>query len=266
MASLAKGFGYIGSLGDISAYRMQGVDRIVVRTKGGASKDKIRNHPSFVRTRENNQEWKACTMAARMVNNAMLPVKHLADHNYAGALTAVCKSIQLDESVSRRGERGIPFSQSLYKLEGFGLNKYHVFDAILRHPLQYEIGRQTGTAIVQLPRIMPGINLQNPRKQAMFRFVFTLGMLPDVVFQPGIQAYKPVTDIQPNSYAVANTPWCAFEAGCDAQQLLLSVNGWQMQEHLSLILAAGVEFGQPVSTTEVKTTKYAGAAKLLKLV
>lgn len=266
MASLAKGLGYTGSLGSISAYRMQGVDRIVVRTKGGASREKIRTHPAFEHTRENNQEWKACTSAARMVNYAMFPVKKLADHNYAGALTAVCKSIQLDERVNRKGERGVPFSQSLYKLEGFGLNKYNVFDSILRHPLQYEIDRSAGTATVQLPAIMPGINLHNPRKQAMFRFVFTLGMLSDIVFQPGIKDYKPVTEINPHSYAEVSTPWYAFETGCDAQQLLLSVKNWQAQPHISLVLAAGVEFGQPVSNTEVKFTKYAGAAKVLKVV
>ncbi|MBL7746061.1 MAG: hypothetical protein JNM19_01430, partial [Chitinophagaceae bacterium] len=75
MAMLANGPGYTGSLGDLSAYRMQGVDRIVLRTKGGASRDRIRTHPNFVRTRENNQEWKACTMASRMVNMALGPVR-----------------------------------------------------------------------------------------------------------------------------------------------------------------------------------------------
>lgn len=266
MAFLANGPGYTGSLGDLSAYRMQGVDRIVVRRKGGPSRNKIRSHPNFERTRENNQEWKACTIATRTVGFAIAPVKPLADHNYSGALTGLCKSIQVDDSVSLRGERGVLFSQSLYKLEGFGLNKYHVFDGIMRHPLEYEMDRQAGTEAVQLPAILPGINLYNPRKQAMFRFVFTLGMLPDIVFEQDRKEYKPVAEIAPNSYAVGYTPWCAFEAGCNEQEVMLSIESWQAVPGVSLILAAGVEFGQPLNSTEVKPTKYAGAAKVLKLV
>jgi len=266
MAYLTKGPGYTGSLGDLSAYRMQGVDRIVLRTKGGASRDKIRSHPSFERTRENNREWKACIMAAKMVSNAIAPIKQLADHNYSGGLNAVCKSIQVDDSVSVRGERGIPFSQSLYKLEGFGLNKYHVFDGILRHPLQYEIDRQAGTATVQMPEILPGINLQNPRKQAMFRFVFSLGVITDIVFDPAQKIYKPAEELPTNHLAFTSTSWYAYEAGAEAQQITLSVNGWQPQPAHSLVLSAGVDFGQPVNSREIRSTKYGGAAKVLRLV
>ncbi len=266
MAILANGSGYTGSLGDMSAYRMQGVDRIVLRTKGGASRDKIRNHPSFVRTRENNQEWKACTMAFRMVNSALGPVRLLGDYNYSGTLTGLCKSVQQDETISIRGERGIPFSQNLYKLEGFGLNKYHVFDSILRHPLTCEMDRPAGTAIIQLRATEPGINLRNPRKLAMFRFVFSMGVIADIVFDPAQKIYKPAVELPANHLVFASTPWCAYEAGSEAQQVLLSINGWQPQSTHSLLLAAGVDFGQPVNNTEIRSTKYAGAAKVLRLV
>lgn len=266
MATLAGGLAYTGSLGSLSAYRMQGVDRIVIRTKGGASREKIRNHPDFERTRENNQEWKACTMATRMVREAILPIRQLADYNYAGPLTAVCKSIQKDESTSENGKRAVLFSQSRHKLEGFGLNKYTSFDSILSHPLQYEIDRPGGTATIQVPEIIPGINLQNPRKQAMFRFIFTLARLSDIVFREDRKEFMPVTNFHPNSFKVEYTPWYTYEGGCKAQAVSLSLNNWQEQPDMSLLFAAGVDFGQPVSATEVKTTKYAGAAKVLKLV
>jgi hypothetical protein len=42
----------------------RGIERLVVRTKGGASREKIRTHPRLERTRKNNQEWEAGNKAA----------------------------------------------------------------------------------------------------------------------------------------------------------------------------------------------------------
>lgn len=39
--------------------------------------------------------------------------------------------------------------------------------------------------------------------------------------------------MQPNSYAVAYIPWCAFGAGCDEQEVLKFVGILYMQERRS---------------------------------
>ncbi len=263
MAFLAEGPGYTGTIGTLSHYRMRGVDRIVVRRKSGPSREKIQTEPCFERLRENNQEWKACTMAAKLINTCMAPLKILADYNYTGPLAGVCKSIQLDETIHETGKRGVLFSQYAYKLEGFGFNKYNYFDSILRHPLQYTIARSTGTATVQLPAIQPGFNLNNPRKQALYRFVFALGILSDVFFREDKKMFMPVADI--TGKTEVNTRWYSWQENCEAQQLSLSLNNWKDLEKVSLLLGAGIEFGQPGINNNVISTKYAGAAKLLKL-
>jgi hypothetical protein len=85
-------------------------------------------------------------------------------------------------------------------------------------------------------------------------------------FYPAQKLYKPEVELPANHLVFANTPWCAYEAGGEAQQVLLSVNDWQPKPDHSLVLAAGVDFGQPVNSTEIRSTKYGGAAKVLRLV
>jgi hypothetical protein len=203
-------------------------------------------------------------LAVRSVNLSLHGARHLADYNYTGALASVCKSIQADDGLREKGRRAILFSQSHYKLEGFGLNKYNPFDTVLKHPLQYELDAATGTALVDLPDIIPGIHLINPMKQPFYRIVFVLGAVSDIIYNEERKMYRPVSDVA-NSRNLVRTGWYTSKEKCGAQPLSLALNSWQLQPGVSLILSAGVEFGQPVHGGEMQFTKYAGAAKILKL-
>jgi hypothetical protein len=264
MAILKGVLAYTGSMGGLSAYRMRGVDHIVLREKGGPRKVQVKNHPNFDLTRRNNEEWKACMSAVSSVNLSLHGTRHLADYNYTGALSSVCKSIQADDGLREKGRRAILFSQSPYKLEGFGLNKYNPFDTVLKHPLQYELDAATGTALVELPDIIPGIHLINPMKQPFYRIVFVLGCIADIIYDEQRKMYRPVTNVA-NGRNLARTDWYTSKEKCGAQPLSLALNNWQLQAGVSLILSAGVEFGQPLQGGEIQFTKYAGAAKILKL-
>jgi hypothetical protein len=50
-------------MGNISVYTRCDLDQIFLRTKGGASRQKIKTSDSFVRTHELklNKEWRACS-------------------------------------------------------------------------------------------------------------------------------------------------------------------------------------------------------------
>jgi hypothetical protein len=150
--------GLTGSFGGLSAYRMRGSNKIILRQKGGATKERIQKDKSFALTRRYNQEWKACILAARQITHALYPVKHLADFNYSGSLNGLCKSIQKDATTAPLGQRPVLLSQQFFKLEGFSLNRENSFESIVKHPLQYDIDRAIGRAVVQLPELIPGIN------------------------------------------------------------------------------------------------------------
>ena len=62
MARLTGNFDFTGKLGNISAYKINGTGKTVLRTKGGASKHKIKHHPAFINTRRNNAEFGGASM------------------------------------------------------------------------------------------------------------------------------------------------------------------------------------------------------------
>ena len=60
MPFLEGPFAFTGKLDMLSAYRMRGVDKIVVRRKGGPSREKIKTGASFANTRRTMSEFGGC--------------------------------------------------------------------------------------------------------------------------------------------------------------------------------------------------------------
>ena len=60
MARLKGPFTFAGSIGNIRSYYDKKKKCYILATKGGSSKELIENNPSFARTRENMNEFKAC--------------------------------------------------------------------------------------------------------------------------------------------------------------------------------------------------------------
>lgn len=264
MAFQSGPFGYIGTIDDLSAYRMRGVDRIVVRKKSGVSKERIQNDYRYSRTRDSNQEWKACTMGMRAVRSAVNS-GHIGDYNYTGDIVRVCKAVQVRETVHQKGQRSVLFSTSPFLLEGFIFNKYTKFNDVLRNTPECTVNRETGTALVKIPELVPGESLRNPLKQAMFCIHIILGAVPDIVFNDTDKVFKPAHTVQTHKINIS-TPWYTTQKGAPEQDMTIALPNWENKPGLSLVLTAGIRFGQPVSATEVEYTKYANAYKILKVV
>jgi hypothetical protein len=265
MAKLTGGFTFKGSLGEISAYRMRGTDFTILRHKGGPPKERIKRHPNFEQTRRNNEEWKGCVLAVKSLIRAVYGVKHLADYNYAASLQALCKSIQSADTIQEKGKRSISFSQQQHRLEGFGFNREHFFETLLRNPLQFSVDKTAGTATVEIPQLIPGINFHNPKKEPHYRLIFMLGIVPDIVYDESNKLYLPVSNDLPHP-AIAKTPWHCWKEGSGPQTLQVNLQNLIPAEGLTLVLAAGAEFGRPYTITEIRPVKYAGTARILKVV
>ena len=64
MAGQEPGFGFAGSLHNISACKKRDMDT-VIHSKGGPSKTMIKSHPSFEVTRKNNKEFGGRSTASK---------------------------------------------------------------------------------------------------------------------------------------------------------------------------------------------------------
>lgn len=262
MAILNNALGFTGRLQNVTAYKMKGSDKIILRAKGGASKTKIMHSPTFARTRENFTEFGGCARVTKDIRLAIHAVKHLADFNFTGALNALAKTIQLMDNTNARGERGILISQYRYLLEGFQLNRSHTFDSVVRHPLRYTMDRETVSATVQLPELIPGLNLHIPWYNPVFRFVTALGVVPDRTFTgPGYgmrndTAHFPVAS-ECSGWHSINKP---VTAGTIALQLDVTSS---VPAECTMLLSVGIEMGIPVSDAVTDVVKRVGCGKIL---
>lgn len=253
-----------GSLGDLSFYHMQGVDKIVVRRKGGASKDHIRHSPAFATPRLYMSEFGGCSKMGKEVRFMLHPMKAMADYNFSGFINKALKAVQKLDGTSDLGRRAITLSKYPSLLTGFSLNKYTTFDSVVRTPVTYTIDREKRSAQVNIPRLLRDINFFPNNKHTRFRMVVCLGIVPDFTFNPVKGKYEPPAwyDSRYDAETVYS-PWYAALKGSPEATLNIAADQVPPDESYSLMLTVGVQFGSPMEDDVVAPVKRAGAAKIL---
>jgi len=262
MAKMNGDFSFTGRLGNLSAYRMKGVEQVVLRTIGGPKKGKIKRNPSCAGILRNATEFGGPAKAAKSIRNALFPVLHLTNRHLQSSFTELAKEVQKMDTVSQKGERNVWLSQHGEVLEGFDFHTKTPFSSIIPQTPVASISRDTISASVQLPALLPGINFFVPGTFGLFRCVVVLGVMHDLLYRP--QGYQPAP-YQGLLYPVSvYTDWLPTSMPFAGQQMELSIaDNPVLGESDTLVLAAGVEFGTPVTSTFIKPLPHAGAAKIL---
>jgi hypothetical protein len=167
MAILKNGLQFTGSVGNLSAYTRRGSEKVIIRTKGGASRDKIKKSPNFKRTRESNSDFALCMKVVKGLREAIKPVRHMADYNFTPALSSRTRQVQALDQENGPGKREVYISKHHYLLEGFQLHREFPFDSVISSPLSYNIDRATLSATIHLPQLAPGANINIPWKRPL---------------------------------------------------------------------------------------------------
>ncbi len=257
MASINGPFDFEGPFGNMSAYKMYGSDKVILRQKGGPSKDQIKNAPEFARTRELNTEHQAGMLLTGGIRHALFPVMHLGDPQFTGRLNALGKRVQVQDTVSERGKRNMYFSRCRYMLQGFSLNDIQVFESIVRHPITVRNNREERSSGISIPALIPEVNLFPVTKDPYYRLVISLGIVSDVVFQNGMPMKEDTQEVQ-----IHYTDWTNLGATFPATNIELQLET-ELTESMSLLLAIGVEMGRKDPLNDTRTVKRAGSAKVL---
>ncbi|MBT1712166.1 hypothetical protein KK062_28250, partial [Fulvivirgaceae bacterium PWU5] len=258
---------FTGSLGDLSFYRMRGTDKIVVRRKGGASKETIKKSPKFALPRLYMSEFGGCSTMGKEIRFMMHPMRALADYNFSGFINKSLKLIQKQDSTSKLGQRAIELSKHPKLLEGFQLNKYTTFDSMLRSTLSWSIDAEKGSAKVEIPALVRDINFFPNNRHSKFSITISLGVVPDFKFNQATGKFT-----APKWYDTmygcdyTSSEWHSALKGSPATTLELSLDQLPPEGGYSLMLGIGICFGDSQDAGEVKQIKRAGAAKILAVV
>ncbi|WP_298739796.1 hypothetical protein [uncultured Chitinophaga sp.] len=243
-----------------SVYRMKGSDKLVIRKKGGPTREQVLKSERYERTRENTTEFTGVGIAVRSIRFPLLHVKHLADFNFTSRLTNICSEILKQDKTGARGQRSILLSENRHWLESFSLNKTHAFQSIVASPVSCTINRNSKSAVIKLPRLTPGINVHLPWKQPLYRFSMSLGLVPDIVYEDG--GYNDhAADRQDTGL---DTEWQLAATPFPPQTVELKLNTKHaIKDSHTLVLAIGIGMGKPGANGTVEEVKRAGSAYIL---
>lgn len=266
MAIQDGNMGFTGSMGKISAYKMRGHDKIIMRSKGGASKRQIRTSPDFESTRNLNSEWKAVTLTSAEIRAGLYALKPLADYNTSGPVNAIVKKIQTADTDHPKGKRSILFSRQPDLLSSFSFNRKTLFDSVIRQPLSITIDPSAAVAEVVIPALTPGINFFGNPRYAYYQIVLAFTAVSDYSFDEISGKFDAVCPAMP-VYRSVFTPWVPVNAPQpSATYRLEPFNTDPPVPGMILVFGAGIQYGMPAADGSIQPVPYSGAARILKSV
>ncbi len=138
-------FDIFGTLKGMTFYKTK--DGVLVRTKGGVSKERIKNDPAFQRTRENGAEFAHSAQAGQLVRKSVGHLlKKAKDRRVSSRLLKVMSDVKNLDSTSARGERkvalGLATPEGRQQLKGFDFNIDSKLGTVLRQ--NYTLDPLTG--------------------------------------------------------------------------------------------------------------------------
>jgi hypothetical protein len=261
--------GFVGPVGPVSIYKMRGHDGLVMRTKGGANKKRIKNAPEFELTRKNNSEFGGCSKAGKWIRNDLHALRVVTDYNISGPLNAMMKHIQRLDTESDLGCRNVLLSRNPRLLEGFNFNKKSPFDTIIQNPVHYALSKDEVKATIDIPAIIPGLNFNVPGNFSQYRFIVILSSIPDFYYSTReylfydlnypkevVEAYEDAL-----SYTKTYSDWYPVTNGSAAINFELQLEQKPPLSY-SLMLAIGISFGV-VRGNIIEPVQYVGGGKIL---
>ncbi|MBT1687366.1 hypothetical protein KK078_12415 [Fulvivirgaceae bacterium PWU37] len=267
MPFLEGPFAFTGKLDMLSAYRMRGVDGIVIRRKGGPSREKIKTSPSFKNTRHTMSEFGGCSRLGSYVRLAMHSIRQLSDYNFGSDINSIMRQVQLRDDTGAWGRRKITLSEHARILEGFQTTKKAPsFDSIIRTPVYYTMDRANRAARVEIPELLRDINYFPQNNHAMFRLTITLGIVPDLRYDVPEKEYLPAKWYDQACYAKSvSTAWNPSLEGMGSTALDLAMDMLPPEGGWTLMLAIGIQYGSFRENGKIDEVKRFGAAKILAL-
>lgn len=261
MAQMIPGFMFTGSVSNLSAYKRRDSDKVILRTKGGASKEKIKQLPSFEKTRKINKEFGGRSTTCKWIRRALNPQLPLADYNIAGTLNGLLIPVQKLDTENPYGQRSVCLSKQPSLLSGFSLNQSYPFDSTVRNPVAFTLSRDSLSASVEIPALLPGINFHAPGKHPLYSFVTALGIVPDVVFD-GVEYDVPI-DYNTLGAKPVESAWYPVLNGSPALRIEVSYPIPPPDSAFSIMLSIGIRFGTVADGGVVHQVEHAGSAKVL---
>ena len=257
-----------GGFGTASCYSLPGSDKMIIRTKGGPSKRRMKVGSEFAVVRKHQNEWKACVMFSQALKYALGDVYRLADYNVSPVWNGLGKNIIKTDIENALGERSLLVSAFKQELQGFSLNRNYALNALLAVQPVIQVDIDKLYVSVSFPSFNSTREILNVRKLPYFRIKICFGVLSDIHFVPDNSKgeYKPIHQWGNGLNQSASSEWLFSNDIVPELKLEIQYDekfALNDRENLSYLLSMGIEFGNVGFGGKIEGVKYAGAGKIV---
>ena len=254
---------FTGSIADLTFYKRKDSGKTIVRLKTGPTRKQIQHDPRFRRTDNMCDEWKGCTRSTQWVRRTLHPLDDARDYNFVTQVSKLLKPVQKADAQGVYGQRSVWLSQHRHLLEGFTITLKTPFETLLRTPLACTLAKETGSARVEIPPIITGMNFHPHTPHPYFRIMASLGVVPDIHYTPS--GYAPKMPTGRDLPQVAATGWSGVKKGMEATVLELQLPYTVSYPTYSLVLAVAITFCTPDVLGNIQGVKYCGSGHIASI-
>ncbi|MEI8087858.1 MAG: hypothetical protein WCG93_16725 [Paludibacter sp.] len=238
---------YKGTIGEIRHFKIKGMTGNFAGLNGGATGEQIKSGASFVRTRENMNEFGGCATVGKAIRAGQSQLmKQMSDPQFTGRLTGVVKKINLEDQTEARGYRAILISTQSQYLVGMNFNRNNSFEGSFTGPLETvaSVDRNGVTLTVDPFNAMTEVNA--PAGATHFRFINSISTISDYAYNSVTKVYEPIEPSLNELSKVVYSDYIELVPGTTPAITVLSeLNGSpELTADVSLISCIGIEFYQ----------------------
>jgi hypothetical protein len=258
------GDGLRGKIDGLSFYTMKGVEGTIVRRSSGHTKEKKNTDPKLRNFKLAGEDFSGRARMSKFLMGAFAHQKPMADYNIAGPLIALMKPVQELDGEGDYGARNVKLTAYPHVIKGFSFNKNNTLDTVIRFPVTGTIDRETLSAKVQFPELVPGINFAPSVKQPYYAFRISLAVVPDIIFNQG--RHTPTHPDYPiNCAKSVDSEWFSLQEGSKALEMEVNTIITPPDTNFTLILVAGILYGELKALERIGQVRHAGSAKVLEV-
>jgi hypothetical protein len=137
---------------------------------------------------------------------------------------------------------------------------------VLANPTVCTVDKTALAAQVELPALLPGINFFHRPPYSLYQVVAALGIVPDLFYQEAGDHYFPADAFDRVGAQTVETQWYSVRSGSPAATLSLNLPQSPAGGAYSLVLALGVQWGNPGAGGNVVMARKASSGRIERVV
>ncbi|MEI6755358.1 MAG: hypothetical protein WCK78_19640 [Paludibacter sp.] len=238
---------YKGTIGDIRHFKIKGMQGNFAGMNGGATGEQIKNGASFVRTRENMNEFAGCATVGKSIRAGQSQLmKQMSDPQFTGRLTGIVKKINLEDQSEARGVRAILITAVPQHLIGLNFNRNNTVEGSFTGKFETVANAARNSVTLTVEPFKTIEQLKVPAGATHFRFVNSISVISDYAYNSLTKVYEPIEPALNELSKVTYSDYIEIAPGENPEVSVVSALAGTptMTENVSLLSCVGIEFSQ----------------------